>query len=73
HVALGSIRVMVPCLGMGEAAGTAAALSLAGNVTPRALDVATLQARLREQGGILSEADIEHAAEADQAPAAVRR
>jgi len=73
HVALGSIRVMVPCLGMGEAAGTAAALSLAEGVTTRALDVAALQTRLREQGCILSEADIEQAAQSDAAVAAARR
>jgi hypothetical protein len=61
HVALGSIRVMVPCIGMGEAAGTAAALSLKNSIAPRQLDAATLQTQLREQGGILSEDDIEKA------------
>jgi hypothetical protein len=58
HVALGSIRVMVPCIGMGEAAGTAAALSLREDITPRQLDMNVLQQHLREQGGILSEDDI---------------
>jgi hypothetical protein len=61
HVALGSIRVMAPCMGMGEAAGTAAALSIKEAITPRQLDVATLQGQLRKQGGILSENDIERA------------
>lgn len=61
HVALGSIRVMAQCIGMGEAAGTAAALSVEGSVTPRQLDVTDLQDRLRKQGGILSEGDIEAA------------
>lgn len=59
HVALGSLRVMVPCIGMGEAAGTAAALSLESSRTPRQLDTATLQSQLRKQGCLLSEDDIE--------------
>ena len=59
HVALGSIRVMVQCIGMGEAAGTAAALSLKDGSTPRQLDVARLQDQLRRQGAILSEDDIQ--------------
>ncbi len=58
HIALGSIRVMVPCIGMGEAAGTAAAMSLKSSVTPRQLDVDILQDQLRKQGGILSEEDV---------------
>ena len=58
HVALGSIRVMAPCIAMGEAAGTAAALSLKQGTTPRQLDPAALQAQLRSQGGILNEHDI---------------
>ncbi len=58
HVALGSIRVMVPCIAEGEAAGVAAALSIQQNVPPRALDVTAVQDRLREAGGILSEEDI---------------
>ncbi len=59
HLALGSIRVMVQCIGMGEAAGTAAALSLKDAVAPRQLDAEALQSQLRRQGGILSENDIE--------------
>jgi hypothetical protein len=35
---------------MGEAAGTAAALSLEANVPPRRVDVPTLQRRLAAQG-----------------------
>lgn len=61
HLALGSIRVMAPCIAMGEAAGAAAALSLRQSVTPRQLDVPALQRQLRFQGAILSEADIEQA------------
>ena len=58
HVALGSLRVMVPCIAMGEAAGTAAALSLREGVTPRALDADMLRAALRERGAIVSPDDI---------------
>lgn len=61
HIALGSIRVMVQCIGMGEAAGTAAALSLTHNTSPSKLDIGLLQKQLRDQGGILDEADIEAA------------
>lgn len=62
HIALGSIRVMVPCIGMGEAAGTAAALSLRENITPRQLNIGKLQKQLRQQGAILFEEDIVKAA-----------
>lgn len=69
HIALGSIRVMVPCIGMGEAAGTAAALSLKDGITPRRIDIDSLQAQLRSQGCILSESDIVAAEEQDKASA----
>lgn len=58
HVGLGSLRVMIQCILMGEAAGTAAALSIRQNVAARQVDLKTLQAELRARGGILSEADI---------------
>ncbi|MFA4945662.1 MAG: FAD-dependent oxidoreductase [Lentisphaeria bacterium] len=58
HLALGSLRVMVQCLAQGEAAGTAAALSLQAGVAPRRLEVAQLQAALRAQGGIVGAGDI---------------
>ena len=35
HRALGSTRVMPQCAALGEAAGAAAALSIAGNCAPR--------------------------------------
>lgn len=66
HIALGSIRVMVPCSGMGEAAGTAAALSLRTGITPRQIDTGRLQDQLRSQGCILSESDIVAAEEQDK-------
>lgn len=65
HIALGSIRVMATCMAMGEAAGTAAALSLKRGVTPRQLAAADLQHQLRGQGCILSEMDIEEAQKRD--------
>ena len=58
HVALGSIRVMAQCLGTGEAAGVAAAISIQDGVTPRQVDVKKVQAVLREREGIISEDDI---------------
>ncbi len=65
HEALGSLRVMPQCGVMGEAAGTASALSLRGGVAPRMLDVGALQAQLRKQGCILDENDIRAAQKAD--------
>ena len=49
----GSTRVMPTCLVTGEAAGLAAALAAAGDVTPRDIDVADLRARLRNHGAYL--------------------
>ena len=67
HIALGSIRVMVQCMLTGEAAGTAAALSIRQNTAPRKLDVTLLQEQLRAQGNVLNEDDI---AKANQIEAA---
>ncbi|MGD2175682.1 MAG: FAD-dependent oxidoreductase, partial [Candidatus Brocadiaceae bacterium] len=61
HLALGSTRVMVQCIGTGEAAGVAAALSLDGGMTPRELDAGRVQSALRERGAILTEEDIQRA------------
>jgi hypothetical protein len=44
---------MPTCLVTGEAAGLAAALTLAGNSTPRDIDVSDLQKRLRDYGAYL--------------------
>lgn len=46
----GAIRVMATCMAVGQAAGTAAALSVKENVTPRQLDLQKLRKVLREQG-----------------------
>ena len=45
---MAAIRVMPPCFAMGQAAGTAAALSL--NFGPKKLDATTLVAALKEDG-----------------------
>ena len=59
--ALASSRVTATAMGMGQAAGTAAALAVAGNKTPREVDTSRLQEILRASGGILQapDADIE--------------
>ena len=49
-VAAAAIRVMPPCMAMGQAAGTAAALAVKAGVAPRKVDVAELVARLRADG-----------------------
>jgi len=53
--ALGSARVMVVCMPMGEACGAAAALSAAAGCRPRELPVDRLRALLREGGTVLGE------------------
>lgn len=55
HEALGSIRVMLTCMVMGEAAGAAAMLSLREEVPPRELPPDVLQAQLEAQEVILRE------------------
>jgi hypothetical protein len=50
----GTTRMMGPCLGMGHAAGTGAAMSIERGYTDiRQLPLADLQAKLREQGAVL--------------------
>ncbi len=49
----GAIRIMPCCAAMGEAAGAAAAMSLAENLPPRDLDGGLLRSRLRDNGAIL--------------------
>jgi hypothetical protein len=51
HAALSSTRIMSTCIALGEAAGTAAMLSLHKEVAPRELDPRLLQEQLRKQGG----------------------
>jgi hypothetical protein len=58
HIALGSLRVMAQCGVMGEAAGTAAALSIQSGVSPRDVSIPALQGALRARNAIVDEADI---------------
>ncbi len=51
--AMVQLRLIPVCLATGQAAGTAAALAVAGNVAPRAVDVAVLQSALADQGVVL--------------------
>lgn len=54
HMAQASARIGGACLAIGEAAGTAAALSLAYNAMPRAVPLEYLQSELVRQGTILT-------------------
>ncbi len=51
--ALGSTRVMAPCMAIGQAAGVAAASCARQNLQPRQIDAAALRRLLIEQGAIL--------------------
>jgi hypothetical protein len=53
HEAHGSLRVMPPCFATGQAAGTAAALALETDLTPREVDVTLLRASLEQQGALV--------------------
>ncbi len=66
HEALGSLRVMPQCGVMGEAAGTAAVVSLEENCRASEVPIERLQTMLRVQGAILDEAGIEAACRADE-------
>jgi len=61
HVALGSIRVMITCMTLGEAGGAAAALSILKQTSPRALPVGLLREQLKKQGAIVDEEGIARA------------
>jgi hypothetical protein len=50
HEALASARMMPCCIAMGQAAGTAAAISAGKGIPPREVDVAVLRQRLLAQG-----------------------
>lgn len=55
HDGQSAARVAGPSFVMGQAAGTAAALALAGGIAPRALSVTALQDRLRADGAFLGD------------------
>jgi len=58
HEAMSAIRVMAPCMAMGEAAGRAAKLAIRAGVAPSQLDVATLRAELLAKGAFLNPATL---------------
>ena len=51
--AFGSLRVMATCMAMGQAAGTAAAISIQNNCSMCEMDTELLVEKLREQGAIV--------------------
>ena len=51
--AAGAVRVMPPCMAMGQAAGTAAALCVKNDVSVRALDTGLLRKTLTDNGVVL--------------------
>ncbi len=51
--AAGAVRVMPPCMGMGQAAGTAAALACRTDTDVRRLDVTQLRSQLEKAGVLL--------------------
>lgn len=53
-----SLRVSGPCFAMGQAVGTAAALSCGSGDAPGAIDIAVLQDRLRRDGAFLGDGDL---------------
>jgi len=53
HEAHGSLRVMPPCFATGQAAGTAGALALETNVSPRHVHVPLLRQALNDQGALI--------------------
>jgi hypothetical protein len=53
HEAMSAIRVMAPCMAMGEAAGRAAKMAVRKGVQPADIDVKALQQELLEKGAYL--------------------
>ncbi|WP_321995548.1 FAD-dependent oxidoreductase [Draconibacterium orientale] len=53
HEAMSAIRVMAPCMAMGEAAGRAAKMAVRKGTMPSAVDVQQLRKELLEQGAYL--------------------
>lgn len=49
----GAIRIMPSCVAMGQAAGTAAALSIRRGIAPRHLDALELRRELKQQGALV--------------------
>ena len=55
HEAMSAIRVMAPCMAMGEAAGRAAKIAVRKGITPADVDVNELRVELIEAGAYLGE------------------
>ncbi|MGA9596645.1 MAG: FAD-dependent oxidoreductase, partial [Acidimicrobiia bacterium] len=53
HDAHASVRSMGQCMAVGQAAGVAAALAVAGRTSPRDVPVPVLQQQLRAMGGVV--------------------
>ncbi|MGQ9731563.1 MAG: FAD-dependent oxidoreductase [Candidatus Zipacnadales bacterium] len=53
YQAMGAMRVMAPCMAIGEAAGTAAAMAAAAEIQPRAVNVMLLREKLRAKGALV--------------------
>lgn len=53
HEAMSAIRVMAPCMAMGEAAGRAAKMAVRNSISPSEIDVAALQRELLSKGAYL--------------------
>lgn len=58
HEALASARITPTAMALGQAAGTAAALSIQKKTNFQNVDVALLQTKLREQGAVTGKADL---------------
>lgn len=53
RIAMGSIRQQAGCMVTGQAAGTAAAIAVAGRVRPREVDIAAVQSALAKSGVVV--------------------
>ena len=58
HEAMSAIRVMAPCMAMGEAAGRAAKIAVRKGITPAEVDVNELRAELKATGAYLGEEEL---------------
>lgn len=58
HEAMSAIRVMAPCMAMGEAAGRAAKLAVRHGITPGEVNIEELRADLQMAGAYLGEEDL---------------
>ncbi|WP_215222728.1 FAD-dependent oxidoreductase [Echinicola shivajiensis] len=54
HEAMSAIRVMAPCMAMGEAAGRAAAISIKEGIKPSQINVGVLRQKLSNSGAFLN-------------------